>query len=77
MECNKVEPSLEINSFDKPKELSGVTAWSQLILNLLFLKPGTYPSMPEMGIGIETYQYDYLDETITELQAAIINQQQK
>ncbi len=75
-ESNKIEPALEINSFDKPKELSGVAAWSQLILNLIFLKPGSYPSMPGLGIGIENYQYDFLDDTIAELTAAITSQQQ-
>lgn len=77
LESNKIESTLDINSFDKPKELSGIAAWSQLILNLLFLKPGTYPSMPEMGIGIENYQYDFLDDTIAQLQNAITKQQQE
>ena len=77
LECDKAEAAIEINSFDKPKELTGLAAWSQLMLNLIFLKPGTYPSMPEMGIGIENYQYDFMDDVIAELSAAITTQQQK
>ena len=76
LESNKAETTLEINSFDKPKELSGLAAWSQLMLNLIFLKPGTYPSIPQMGIGIENYQYEFMDDTIAELSAAITSQQQ-
>jgi len=76
MESRKSELTLDINSFDKPKELSSVGAWSQLILNLMFIKPGTYPSIPELGIGIEDYQYEYMDTAIDQLTAAITNQQQ-
>ena len=74
LESSKNEASLEINSFDKPAELSNVAAWSQLLLNLIFLKPGTYPSLPEMGVGIENYQYDFLDDTISDLSTKITEQ---
>ena len=76
MESSKKELTLQINSFDKPKELSDVKAWSQLILNLLYLRPGTYPSLPEMGIDIEKYQFDFLDNAVSELSTKIIDQQQ-
>jgi hypothetical protein len=74
LESSKKEVSLEINSFDKPAELSNVAAWSQLLLNLIFLKPGTYPSLPEMGVGIESFQYDFLEDTISALSARITEQ---
>lgn len=77
LESTKIETTLEIDSFDKPKELVDVAAWSQLILNLLFLRPGTYPSLPEMGIGIDRFQYDFVDDAIAELSATISAQQQK
>lgn len=76
LESSKAEVVLGINSFDKPEELTDVKAWSQLMLNLIFLKPGSYPSIPEMGVGIENYQYDFMDDTISELSAKIITQQQ-
>ena len=76
LESSKTETSLQINSFDKPKELSSVAAWSQLLLNLIFLKPGTYPSLPTMGVGIEDYQYEFLEDAISELSAKITDQQQ-
>ena len=76
LESSKSELTLEINSFDKPKELSSVGAWSQLLLNLMFTRPGTYPSMPELGIGIEDFQYEFLDSAIDQLTTAITTQQQ-
>ena len=51
-EFEKAELKLEINAFDNPTRLNDLKAWSQLLLNLLFLRPGTYPSQPEMGIDI-------------------------
>lgn len=75
LDSNKKETSLQINSFDKPNELTGVAAWSQLMLNLIFLKPGTYPSLPEMGVGIEDYQYDFFEEAVEALSSAITEQQ--
>ena len=76
LESSKTELRLALNSFEKPDELSDVSAWSQLLLNLIFLKPGTYPSIPGMGVGIENYQYDFLDDAIDQLTAAIVTQQQ-
>lgn len=75
MERDKKELSLAIDSFDKPKTSSGVAAWSQLMLNLLFLTPGTYPSLPLMGVDIESYQYEFIDTAIDDLTAIIDNQQ--
>ena len=76
LESSKIETSLQINSFDKPDELTGVKAWSQLMLNLIFLKPGTYPTQPEMGVGIENFQYEFLEEAVAELSAKITEQHQ-
>lgn len=72
----KSELFLELDSFDKPKTTNNVGAWSQLILNLLFLLPGTYPSLPNMGIGLQLYEYEYLDDAIDEITSKIESQQQ-
>lgn len=76
LESNKTELSLQINAFDKPAEYNEVKAWSQLMLNLIFLRPGTYPSMPEMGVGIDEYQYDFLESAVEELSSKITSQAQ-
>ena len=57
LECDKLELQLGINSFDNPTQLSELKAWSQLMLNLIFLEKGTYPSLPDMGVGIQNYEY--------------------
>lgn len=74
LESSKKELGLSINTFNKPTEYIGTTAWSQLIMNLLFLRPGTYPSIPNMGIGIQDYEFEFLDVTIEKLNTAINSQ---
>lgn len=74
-ESDKKELQLSINSFDNPTELTGIKAWSQLILQLLFMTPGTYPTLPEMGVGIENYQFEFVDNVLSPLSASIIEQQ--
>lgn len=77
LESNKKECVLGINSFDKPTELIGKNAWVQLVINLLFLKKGTYPSIPEMGIGIQYYEYEFIDDVKEKLEAEIKEQIRK
>lgn len=62
LEANKKELGLSTNVFNKQTEYQGKTAWFQLILNLIFLRPGTYPSIPNMGVGIQDYEYEYIDD---------------
>ena len=62
LEANKKELGLSTNVFNKATEYQGKTAWFQLILNLIFLRPGTYPSIPNMGVGIQDYEYEYIDD---------------
>lgn len=76
LESDKTELLLSINSFDNPTQLSAVKAWAQLMTNLIFIEPGTFPSMPALGVGIESYQYEFMDEVFQELNAKIISQQQ-
>lgn len=74
LESDKKELSLEIDSFDRPKELTKAQAWSQLILNVIFLKKGTYPSLPELGIDIRQYDYEFMDTACARLQEEIAEQ---
>lgn len=71
LESDKKELVLGINVFDKPTELIGPKAWAQLLVNLCFLRPGTYPSQPMMGIGIQDYEYEFIDAAIERLQEEI------
>ena len=73
-EATKIELLLEVNSFNKPAEVQGKNDWTRLIKNLLFLEPGTYPSVPEMGLNIQGYDYEYMDETVSSLPEKIRSQ---
>ena len=57
-EYQKVEPTFEVNRFERPLELTQVEAWTRLVLRILFMEKGTMPSDPNMGCNItaETYQ---------------------
>lgn len=73
-EFTKKELLLDINLFNKPAELIGKDAWAKLAINLLFLRKGTYPSVPEMGIGIQDYEYEFVDTAILKLNEDIMEQ---
>lgn len=74
LERNKRELLIGVNQFDKPAELSGKEAWSQLILYLLFTRKGSYPSKPEMGIGLQDYEFRTTDATLEILPSDILEQ---
>ena len=74
LDYQKIECLLDVNIFDKPTELVGKEAWIQQIQHLLFLKKGTYPSNPELGIGIQTYDYAFIDDVISKLRDEITDQ---
>jgi len=71
------EIGLGINAFNRPTEYAGINAWVRLITQLFFTIPGTYPSDPEMGIGIQTFRYNFFDEVKDKLKTAIRNQTRK
>ena len=74
LEANKKELVLGTNVFNKPTELTGINAWAQLLVHLLFLRPGTYPSIPRMGVGIQDYEYDFMDAAVDKLNDEIPSQ---
>lgn len=74
-EVNKKYPStvqtlgydvaLDYDSAYKPKVVSTFEMCINIIMTLLFMKPGQYPSIPELGINIESYIYEYADDNTT------------
>ena len=74
LEANKKELGLSTNVFNKATEYQGKTAWFQLILNLIFLRPGTYPSIPNMGVGLQDYEYEYIDDVKDNIRNKIAEQ---
>lgn len=53
---------LDSDSMYKPKVISSFDLAVNTILMLLMMKPGQYPSIPELGIDIESYLFEYSDD---------------
>ena len=53
---------LEVDNFNKPKVISSFELMVDAILTLLFMKPGQFPSIPDLGIDIESYLHEYADD---------------
>lgn len=54
--------SFDTDSMDKPRILSSFELGVNVILTLLFMKPGQFPSIPTLGIDIESYLHEYSDD---------------
>lgn len=67
---------LDTDSMYKPKVISTFEMTINSVLTLLLMKPGQYPSIPELGLDIESYLYEYSDDdTVVEsLQAKLRDQ---
>lgn len=55
------ELDMSLNYFREQKTYEGILGKAQDIKNLLFLKPGDYPSIPEMGINISAIRFKDID----------------
>lgn len=53
---------LDVDEYMKPKLISTFQLCINTILTLLFMKPGQYPSIPDLGIDIEQYLLEYSDD---------------
>ena len=56
------EPVFGINEFNEAKYLNETETVATGILNLLFGKPGFFPSMPNLGLDIPQIIYSFWDE---------------
>lgn len=57
----KKELDLSLNNFKEQKTYSGAIGKAKDIQNLLFMKPGDFPSVPDMGINISSIRYKDID----------------
>lgn len=67
------EPSFGVNNFNKAKYTNETETVANAVLNLLFGKPGFFPSMPNLGIDIQSRIYsfwDEIDETVLKAEIA-------
>lgn len=67
---------MDIDEFHKPKIISTFEMCCNVIVTLLMMKPGQYPSIPELGIDIEQYLFEYSDDNTipTKIKNAIYDQ---
>lgn len=56
-----VDPTYGLNDFNKPKVLSEAETYVRNLLTILFGKPGFYPSIPNLGMDIKQYLYQFSD----------------
>lgn len=70
-----VDPTFSLNNFNRPKVLSKMETYVNNFLMLLFGKPGFYPSIPEIGMDIEQYLYQFEDDINTdEIKTKLVKQ---
>lgn len=53
---------LDTDSMYKPKVISSFEMTVNSIITLLLMKPGQYPSIPELGLNIESCLFEYADD---------------
>ena len=53
---------LGVDALYKPKVIPSFEMVVNTIITLLLMKPGQYPSIPELGINIESYLFEYADD---------------
>jgi hypothetical protein len=51
-----------LNEFNQPKLVSEVELVKNVLLFILFSKPGQYPSLPMIGMDIQSKLYSFYDE---------------
>lgn len=67
---------MDVDSYNKPKVISTFEMCINTIITLLKMKPGQYPSIPDLGIDIEQYLHEYADDmTIPEKIKSQLNDQ--
>lgn len=53
--------AFDVDAMSKPKIVSSFDLAINIVLTLLMMKPGQFPSIPELGIDIESYLFEYSD----------------
>lgn len=53
----RIELGFDLDDFQKPICYSGKDAWVHQILQLCIMDPGTIPSNPTIGVGMNNYEF--------------------
>ena len=67
---------MDVDSMYKPKVISSFEMVVNSIITILLMKPGQYPSIPDIGLDIESYLFEYADDPklLMDLQAKLRDQ---
>lgn len=57
-----IDPAFGVNNFGKPKMYNETQTVANTILSILFGKPGSIPSMPELGMYIQGQLFNFFDD---------------
>ena len=56
------DAALAVDSTYKPKVISSFELAVNAVITLLLMKPGQYPSIPELGLDVESVLFEYADD---------------
>lgn len=56
------DTTFELNEFNEPRIRSEIEVIKDVLLFILFSKPGQYPSLPTIGIDIQSLLFSFYDE---------------
>ena len=70
-----VDPTFEVDDYNRGKILNESQTIAYNILTLLFAKPGFYPSIPSLGMDITSYFYRFSDDDlVNEIKSKLVSQ---
>lgn len=56
------DSTFELNEFSQPRISSEIEVIKNVVLYVLFSKPGQYPSLPHLGMDVQSLLYSFYDE---------------
>jgi len=56
------DTTFELDSFSRPRLRSAAELVKNILLFILFTKPGQYPSLPHIGLDIQSMLFSFYDE---------------
>lgn len=69
------DTTFELSEFNEARIRSEMETIKNVLLFILLSKPGAYPSIPQIGLDIETMLYSYFDELdVADLKNKLIEQ---
>lgn len=70
-----LDATFDINNYSSPKLISQTELAKNIIMFILYSKPGAYPSLPQIGLNIDKYLYeDYETLKVDTIQQQLVEQ---